>query len=78
MNQNIKKSMPTNDEAGTTSIRQLKKGEYFRLKDSESAPVWVRDEYIPSAKKFSTHKFNDVNHETLRKGDFVVYAGFRF
>lgn len=70
--------MPTNNEAGTTTIRQLKKGEFFRLKDSETAPVWVRDEYIPSAKKFSTYKFDNVNHETLRKGETEVYIGFTF
>lgn len=78
MNLNIRKPMCTNDETGTTTIRQLKKGEFFRLKDSETAPVWVRDEYIPAAKKFSTHKFDDVNHEVLRKGDSVVYVGFIF
>lgn len=78
MNPNMRKSMSTNDEATTTTIRRLKKGEFFRLKDSETAPVWVRDEYIPSAKKFSTHKFDDVNHETLRKGDSVVFVGFIF
>lgn len=70
--------MHTNDEAGTTTIRQLKKGELFRLKDSETAPVWVRGEYIPSEKKFSTHKYDDVNHENLRKGDFVAFIGFTF
>lgn len=74
----MRKSMPTNNEAGTTTIRQLKKGEFFRLKDSETAPVWVRDEYIPSAKKFSTYKFDNVNHETLRKGETEVYIGFTF
>lgn len=78
MNPNMRKSMSTNDEATTTTIRRLKKGEFFRLKDSETAPVWVRDEYIPSAKKFSTHKFDDVNHEALRKGDSVVFVGFIF
>lgn len=70
--------MPTNSEVNTTTIRQLKKGDLFRLKDSDTAPVWVRDEYIPSAKKYSTHKFEDVNHEVLRKEDFVVFIGFTF
>lgn len=70
--------MPTNDEAEITTIRQLKKGEFFRLKESETAPVWVRGEYIPEAKKYSTHKFDDTNHETLRKGAMQVYVGFTF
>lgn len=70
--------MRTNDKAGTSTIRQLKKGEFFRLKDSETAPVWVRGDYVSSEKKFSTHKFDDINHETLRKGETEVYVGFTF
>lgn len=59
-------------------ISKLKKGEYFRLKESEAAPVWVRGEYIPEVKRYSTHKFDDTNHETLRKGTAQVYVGFTF
>lgn len=29
MNRNIKKSMRTNDEAETATVRQLKKGDFF-------------------------------------------------
>lgn len=32
------------------TIRQLKKGELFRLSDGENAPVWVRGEYIREVK----------------------------
>lgn len=60
------------------SIWKLKKGELFRLKDSDTAPVWVRGEYIPSEKKFSTHRYDDVNHERLFKGETEVYVGFTF
>lgn len=60
------------------SIHELKKGDYFRLKESDTAPVWVRDEYLPAIKKFSTHKFDDVNHEHLFKGDTIVFTDFTF
>lgn len=70
--------MRTDDKADKTTIRQLKKGEFFRLRDCETSPVWVRGEYIPEAKKYSTYKFDDVNHEVLRKGNFVVFVGFTF
>ena len=60
------------------TIRELKKGEFFRLKDSETAPVWIRGEYIPSEKKFSTYQYDDVNHERLCKGKTEVYVGFTF
>lgn len=59
-------------------LRQLKKGDFFRLKDSETAPVWVRGEYVPAEKRFSTHKFDDINHEVFRKGTAQVYIGFTF
>lgn len=32
-------------------MRRVKRGEFFRLANSESAPVWVRDEYNRSSKK---------------------------
>lgn len=33
-----------------TTLKQLKPGTLFRLKDSESSPVWVRDHYDRSSK----------------------------
>lgn len=60
------------------SIRKLKKGDFFRLKDSDTALVWVRGEYVPSEKKFSTYQYDDVNHERLCKGETEVNVGFTF
>lgn len=51
-------------------IRDLAKGEYFILNPIEepnASQVWVRGEYIREAKKYSTYKWEDTNHETLRK-----------
>lgn len=59
-------------------ISKLKKGDFFRLKDSKTAPVWVRGEFIPQVKRYSTHKFDDTNHEALRKGTAQVYVDFIF
>ena len=59
-------------------IKDIPNGEYFRLKESETSPVWVRGEYCKSEKKYSIHKFDDINHELLKKGDFLVYVGFTF
>lgn len=59
-------------------IRELKKGEFFRLTDRENAPVWVRGEYIREVKKYSTYKYDDVNHESLRSGGKIVVVGFTF
>ena len=62
----------------TAAIKDLKRGEYFRLTDSDTAPVWVRGEYSREAKKYSTPRFDDVNHERLMRGDRLVRVGFTF
>lgn len=62
----------------TKTIRSLKRGEFFRLTPSDTAPVWVRGEYSRAAQKYSTHRFDDVNHERLLRGDQLVWVGFTF
>lgn len=62
----------------TKMIRNLKKGEFFRLSDRETAPVWVRGEYVREAKKYSTYKYDDVNHERLLAKDRIVFVEFTF
>jgi hypothetical protein len=59
-------------------LRQVKQGELFKLKESESAPVWVRDEYDREGRKYLTHKFDDANHWSARKGTLEVFVGFTF
>lgn len=59
-------------------IKDLKKGEYFRLKDSDSAPVWIRGEYVREEKKYSAYKFDDINHERLFAPGKEVVIGFEF
>jgi len=51
-----------------TTLKQLKPGTLFRLKDSESSLVWVRDHYDRSSKTYACHKYYDSNHETFFKG----------
>lgn len=36
------------------TVRELAKGEFFRLTESDTAPVRVRGEYSRHAKKYST------------------------
>lgn len=60
------------------AIKDLKPGELFRLKDSETAPVWVRGEYIRSEKRYSTTKFDDANHERLVPGKVEVSTDFTY
>lgn len=64
--------------ATSKQIKDLKIGEFFRLKDSDSSPVWVRDIYLRDCKRYSCHYFDDSNHERLLKGTQVVFVDFTF
>ena len=59
-------------------MRRVKRGEFFRLANSESAPVWVRDEYNRSSKKFEAYKYDNVNYWGEFKGSRLVYVDFVF
>lgn len=50
-------------------IKDLKRGDYFTLtpvKEPNISQVWVRGEYIPQAKCYSTYKWENINHEVIR------------
>lgn len=55
-------------------IREVKRGDYLRLKPDENAPLWIRGDYDRSTKSFSVYKYEDVNHEIMAKGDREVYV----
>lgn len=61
-----------------TTIAKIKKGEFFKLSNSETSPVWVRGDYVRSEKKFSCTKFDDINHENFFKGDKEAFIDFEF
>ncbi len=61
-----------------TIIKQIKKGEFFRLSSSDNAPVWVKGYYVPSERKFEAYKFEDTNREIFLRGDKKVYVDFEF
>lgn len=59
-------------------IQTLKKGDYFKLSNTESAPVWCKDKYCRSSKGWQCNKFEDVNHwGTFKKGR-KVWIDFDF
>jgi hypothetical protein len=60
------------------TVKQAPKGEYIKLRDSESSPVWVRDYYDQSLKKYCLYAFDDVNKCLYVKGSKPVFVGFTF
>lgn len=61
-----------------TELKNVKRGEFFRLADSESAPVWVRDGYNRSSRKYEGYKYDDVCHWREFGGTRIVYVDFCF
>lgn len=59
-------------------LKDVKKGDYFRLTASESAPVWVKSDYDRSEKKYEIYKFDDDCQFAYRKGSTYVYVDFEF
>ena len=62
---------------GMYSIKELKIGEFFKLKE-DSKRVYIRDEYDRSEKKYCCIAFDDICVYRMFKGDKKVYAGFTF
>jgi len=61
-----------------TTIAKVPKGEYIKLKNSDTAPVWVRGDYDKSTRTYELHRFDDVNRRTYKKGSTQVFTGFTF
>ena len=59
-------------------MRRVKRGEFFRLANSESAPVWVRDDYNRSSKKFEAHKYDNIGIWADFSGSRAVYVDLSF
>lgn len=65
-------------------LRDVPKGSYFHrvtLRDGEfceHSVVWCKGEYDHSTKKWFCHKYEDVNHSRLYKGEERVSIDFTF
>lgn len=59
-----------------TRVNKVNQGTYFKLKPTDTAPVWVRDHYDKSSKTYACHKYDDSNHEKFLKGTRKIYINF--
>ena len=55
------------------TIKDLKRGDYFRIADTANAPIWVRCDYNRSTKKYECYRYTDINHFAEFKGNKKVY-----
>lgn len=61
-----------------TQVNKVNQGTYFKLKPTDTAPVWVRDHYGKSSKTYACHKYDDSNPEKFLKGKRKIYIDFTF
>lgn len=74
-------TMPTTcapDGARPVTVASVKRGDYVRLKASETAPVWVRGDFDRASRTYTLSKADDMNHTTQRKGTALVFADFTY
>ena len=57
-----------------TTVKDIKKGTLVRIGKS----VYVRDSYVPSERKYSLTRYDDINRERLVRGSHIVEHGFTF
>ena len=55
-------------------LRQVKRGDIFRLKDSETAPLWVREDYDRGSRKYGCCKYDNINHFSIINGKRLVFV----
>lgn len=65
-------------DAILTTIAKVKRGDFLRLTDSDTAPVWIRGNYDKGSKTYSIYKYDDANHELFCKGSRKCYTEFYF
>ena len=52
-----------------TRVNKVNQGTYFKLKPTDTAPVWVRDHYDKSSKTYACHKYDDSKSRKISQGN---------
>lgn len=66
--------------AGFARLKDLKKGAFFKTKNTGTCPVLVKGEYVreEGCNKYSCYYYNDTCRERFLKGETVVFIDFEF
>lgn len=70
--------MDINLEYKKTQVNKVNQGTYFKLRPTETAPVWVRGEYDKASKLILAISTMITNHEKFLKGNREIYINFTF
>ena len=71
--------MDINLEYKKTQVNKVNQGTYFKLRPTETAPVWVRGEYDKVSKTYSCYKYEDtlIMRNSSRENR-EIYINFTF
>lgn len=64
-------------DAGMYKLKELKRGEFFKLKETSNR-VYIKGEYDRSEKRYCCTAWDDANAWRMLDGNKLVYAGFVF
>ena len=78
LSQIILRKMRIQKDYKKTKVNKINQGTYFKLKPTDTAPVWVRDHFDRATQTYACHKYEDSNHETFLKGNRDIYIDFTF
>ena len=70
---------PCNDVMIVKALKDLDNDEVFKLKPTtNNKAVWIKGEYNRSTGKYWATKWTDINNETLKDGNTLVFTNFIF
>lgn len=61
-----------------TPLKQLKKGEFFRLKSFSAGRVLIKGDYDRSLRKYECQYYDDINSWKYLSPATIVYTEFVF
>ena len=70
---------PREDVMIVKALKDLDNDEVFKLKPTtNNKAVWIKGEYNRSTGKYWATKWTDINNETLKDGNTLVFTNFIF
>jgi hypothetical protein len=69
--------MFTTTDTTSKPIKALKRGEYIKRK-ADSKTVYIKGDYIPSAKGYECQDTEDMNKTIVIKSEKAVFFGFTY
>jgi hypothetical protein len=61
-----------------TTLKLCPSGEYVKLRNTDSAPIWIKGGYDWLTNTYSLSSVDDINREIFRQSDSIVFIGFTY